>query len=225
MQKNRHLGTIAQLRRAISSQLRHLSTIGKKFVKQQYLPRMFLQYGELRPTSSWDRFVCTPANFNGFRVLAALLHSHTAALNRRRHLYLAGRPSRWALAHISSLRVSSAGVPLAVNCTYCRCGDKLFTGAVWPWFCVLWAWISVDSSALWSDFPCWTLGKWMLSGTAARSSLSFWNFLTDVTVPSVLWHCWLGIRKSIQPAKKFSDEVLMWLSVWSEVQILCIWSS
>ena len=44
----------------------------------------------------------TPAHFNGFRVVAALLHSHTAALNRRRHLYSAGRPSRWALAHISS---------------------------------------------------------------------------------------------------------------------------
>ena len=34
--KNRHLGTIAQVCRAISSQLRHVSTIGKKFVKQQY---------------------------------------------------------------------------------------------------------------------------------------------------------------------------------------------
>ena len=49
----------------------------------------------------------TPANFNGFHVLATLLHgtlvagvSKTAALNRGRHLYLAGRPSRWALAHI-----------------------------------------------------------------------------------------------------------------------------
>jgi len=54
----------------------------------------------------------TPANFNGFRVLAALLHgtlvlvvgvSQTAAFNRGRHLYSAGRPSGWALAHISSL--------------------------------------------------------------------------------------------------------------------------
>jgi len=50
----------------------------------------------------------TPTNFNGFHVLAALLHgtlvgvSQTAALNRGRHLYSAGRPSRWALAHISS---------------------------------------------------------------------------------------------------------------------------
>jgi len=35
--KNRHLGTIAQLRLAISSQLRHVSTIGIKLVKQQYL--------------------------------------------------------------------------------------------------------------------------------------------------------------------------------------------
>jgi len=47
----------------------------------------------------------TPANFNGSRVLAALLHgtlvlgvSETfAALNRGRHLYLAGWPSCWPL--------------------------------------------------------------------------------------------------------------------------------
>jgi len=57
MQKNRHLGTIAQICRAISSQLRHMLTIGKKLVKQQYLPHMSWQYGELRPTSRWDRFV------------------------------------------------------------------------------------------------------------------------------------------------------------------------
>jgi len=55
--KNRHLGIIAQLFRAISLQLRHISTIGKKLVKQQYLLYMSPQYGELRPTSGWDRFV------------------------------------------------------------------------------------------------------------------------------------------------------------------------
>jgi len=49
--KNRHLSTIAQICRAISSQLRHVSTIGKKIVKQQYLLQMSLQYGELRPTN------------------------------------------------------------------------------------------------------------------------------------------------------------------------------
>ena len=51
----------------------------------------------------------TPGNFDGFRVLAVLLHgtlvvgvSQTAAFNRGRHLYWARRPSRWAFAHISS---------------------------------------------------------------------------------------------------------------------------
>ena len=37
--------------RAISSQLRHVSTIGKKLVEQQYVLHVSPQYGELRPTS------------------------------------------------------------------------------------------------------------------------------------------------------------------------------
>jgi len=49
--KNRHLGTIAQLCQAISSQLRHVSTIGKKLVTQQYILHMSPQHGELRLTS------------------------------------------------------------------------------------------------------------------------------------------------------------------------------
>ena len=40
-----------QLCRAISSQLRHVSTIVKELVKQRYLPHKCSQYGELRPTS------------------------------------------------------------------------------------------------------------------------------------------------------------------------------
>jgi len=37
---------------------------------------MSSQYGEFRPTSGWDVLASlgTPGNFNGFRVLAALLH-------------------------------------------------------------------------------------------------------------------------------------------------------
>ena len=52
--KIRHLSIIAQLCQAISSQLRHVSTIGKN-IKQKYLPHMSLQYGELRPSSGLDR--------------------------------------------------------------------------------------------------------------------------------------------------------------------------
>jgi len=49
--KNRHLRTIAQLCWAMSSQLTHVLTIGKKLVKQQYPFHMFPQYAELRPTN------------------------------------------------------------------------------------------------------------------------------------------------------------------------------
>ena len=109
--KNRNLGTIPQLCRAISSQLRHVSTIGKKLVKQQYLLYMSPQMNfGLLAAEIVSLVLGTPGNFNGFRVLASLLHgtlvvgvSQTPAVNRGRHLYLAGRPSRWALAHISSL--------------------------------------------------------------------------------------------------------------------------
>jgi len=74
--KNRHLGTIAQLCRAISSQPRHVSTIGKRLVKQQYLlhmPHNIVNFGPLAAENVslvWG----TPAYFNRFRVLAALLH-------------------------------------------------------------------------------------------------------------------------------------------------------
>ena len=155
----------AQFCRAESLQLSHVSTIGKKLVKQQYLPHMFPQYGPLTAEIGlgvWG----IPANFNGFRILALLLQRRQsteanqtfhnvwplpglvgyicifgsccsvmefcqvqnslcvlqvlrcpigsitawqsisgykpsfAALSTGRHLYSAGRPSCWALAHI-----------------------------------------------------------------------------------------------------------------------------
>jgi len=68
-----------------------------------------VNFGPLAAEICW-RVWGTPAHFNGFRVLAALhffaLYSsgvrqpNFAALNRERDLYSAGRPSRWALAHI-----------------------------------------------------------------------------------------------------------------------------
>ena len=49
------------------------STIGKKLIKQQYVPHNMVNFGPLAAEIGpvvWG----TPANFNGFRVLAALLH-------------------------------------------------------------------------------------------------------------------------------------------------------
>jgi len=62
----------------------------------------------------------TPANFNGFRVLAARHSSigcqpNFVALNRGRHLYSVGRPSRWALAHILVGNVSTLFGTLAIR--------------------------------------------------------------------------------------------------------------
>jgi len=74
--KNRHLGTIAQLCRAISSQLRHISTIGKNFLSSNIsstCPHNMVNFGPLAAEIGpviWG----TPANINSFRVLAALLH-------------------------------------------------------------------------------------------------------------------------------------------------------
>jgi len=72
--KNRHLGTTAQLCRAVSSQLRHVSTIGKKLVSNisSTCPHNIVSFGALAAEIDW-RVWGTPANFKGFRVLASLL--------------------------------------------------------------------------------------------------------------------------------------------------------
>jgi len=54
--KIRHLGNIARVCRAVSSQIKHVSTIGKKLIKQQYLLHTSSHYGELPPTNGWDQF-------------------------------------------------------------------------------------------------------------------------------------------------------------------------
>jgi len=104
--RNRHLGTIAQLCRAISSQLRHVSTIGKKdFLSSNTsytCPDNMVNFGPLTAEigsgvwgtpgfASWQRY-CTASS--------SRRQPNFGALNRGRHLCSAGRPSRWALAHI-----------------------------------------------------------------------------------------------------------------------------
>jgi len=161
-----NLDTIAQLRWAISSQPRHISTFGKMLNSNisSTCPHNMVNFGLLMAEiglAVWS----TPANFNGFCVLASLLQRRRsteanqtlhgvwpspelvhyiyisgalvrngilsgakftlraslalsyicsvtarqssrgrqpnfAALSRGRHRYSAGRPSRWAMAHI-----------------------------------------------------------------------------------------------------------------------------
>jgi len=76
--KNCHLSTIAQICRAVSPQLRHVSTIGKKLVKQNSnmssacLHNM-ANFSPLAAEICWQIWG-TPPNFIRFHVLAALLH-------------------------------------------------------------------------------------------------------------------------------------------------------
>ena len=110
--KSRHVRSIVQVCRAISSQRRHVSTIVKNLLSSNISSRCshnMVNFG-LLPAEIGPVVWGTPANFNGFCVLAPLLHGsqvasserqpNFAALNRRRHLCSAGPPSRWALAHI-----------------------------------------------------------------------------------------------------------------------------
>ena len=75
------------------------------------------------------------SSFNGFRVLAALLHGtsavgvrQTVALNRGRHIYSAGRPSLWASAHIlvlNTLECSCSKINDKLSCVPCTCDYTL----------------------------------------------------------------------------------------------------
>ena len=74
--KSRHLGIIARLCQAISLKLRHVSTIGKNLLSSNIsstCPHNVVNFSLLAAeivSLVWG----TPGNFNGFHVLAALLH-------------------------------------------------------------------------------------------------------------------------------------------------------
>jgi len=106
-----HLGTITQFCWAISSQLRHISTIGKNLLSSNISSTCPHNMVNLA-TSNWDQSSSLghPCKFQWVSRLGSVTAWHcssgrqpnSAALNRGRHLYSAGRPSRWAFAHISS---------------------------------------------------------------------------------------------------------------------------
>ena len=73
--KNAHLGTIVQLCRTISSQLKHVSTVEKDLLNSNTSSTRSdntVKFGPLAAEICW-RVWGSPVNFNGFRVLAALL--------------------------------------------------------------------------------------------------------------------------------------------------------
>jgi len=74
--KIRHLCTIVQLCWAISSEPRHVSSIRKNLLNSSIsctCPHNMVNLGPLATEIGWQVWN-TPANFNGFLVLASLLH-------------------------------------------------------------------------------------------------------------------------------------------------------
>ena len=119
-QKILHLGTIAQLCRAISSQLRHISTNGKQMLNSNVsstCTHNMANFGPLTAEIGW-RIWSTPSKFQrvssvGFVTAATSFTGGQPNFARRLavswagtlyiHFQPAGRPSRWASAHIVGL--------------------------------------------------------------------------------------------------------------------------
>jgi len=179
--KIRHLRTIAHIYRAIYiySQWRHVSVVSdiaifvlkrdvklqltnqgmyrqseKKLVKQQYLLQMFPQYGELRPTSGWDRFVSLghPSKFQrisrlGFVTAATSLNgsqlkfARSLAVSWAGTLYIHFRrllpPNRILPGAILTLRPSLAFSYIgSVTARHSSCGRQLNLAAWYKeWNC------------------------------------------------------------------------------------------
>jgi len=116
--KNCHLCTITQLCRAISSQLRHVSTLGKKLVKQQYLLHMPHNMVNFSPLTAeigslvWS----SPVNFTRFRILASLLHQCRATeVNQTLHTV-------WpSLGLVHYIYIYTLAVALAPQRNFDRC--------------------------------------------------------------------------------------------------------
>ena len=93
-------------------------------------------------------------------------------------------------------------------------------------FCVSWLAFRLAgwnvTSAGWQVTLCDSIWH-VSSGSSVATSVSelLYPCYVDFTV---LWHSWLPSGRASGP-KKMNDEVLAWLSVWNEVQMICIWSS
>ena len=131
--KSRHLGTIPQLCRAISSQLRQCIDNRKKHVKQQYLLHMSPQYGELRSTTGWDRLASLghPRKFQRGSHLGSVTARYSssgrqpnfAALDRRHHLF--GRTAiTLGIGPHSSLMFFFVTNNALANCKCNNCSSK-----------------------------------------------------------------------------------------------------
>ena len=194
--KNRHLRAIVQICRAISSQLRHTSTIEKNLLSSNISSTC----PHIQPTSGWDHFVSLrhACKFQRVTQLGSVTARHFsiggqlnfAALNRGRHLYSAGQPSRWALAHISSLvNFGWFWVVVVLN------DAKSKNIAAVEFYIVL---KHLTCTKIRSVYTLQALVKLWITFSPLRC-----DFCSNGK--SVPWRWWLGGRKGIRPVRNMGE--------------------
>jgi len=52
-----------------------------------------------------------------------------------------------------------------------------------------------------------------------------WNQQINIRLPTMLLMLLVGHQEEHPACKKLSDEILVWISVWSKVQMICMWFS
>ena len=111
--ENSPSGHHAQLCRAISSQLKHVSTIGKSLLNSNVSPTCLhniVHFGPLAAEICW-RVWGTPANFNGLRILAVLLHG-TVVLSLLFIMYIVHKVQNIRNTHIKHTTVADVSQTL-----------------------------------------------------------------------------------------------------------------
>jgi len=108
----------------------------RKNVRQQCLLHMSSQYGELRPTNDWDLFESLghPGKFQRVSRLSIVTARHSSI---GRQPYSAERPSRWALAHISSFGCFCIHLRSKRRQCLQRCSAKITPSGGYVLCCVL----------------------------------------------------------------------------------------
>ena len=148
----------------------------------------------------------TPANFNGSVTARYCSNGHQpnlAVLNGGRHLYSAGRPSRWALAHI-----------LVINTTILCKNFRVISGVI---CCVHWV---GESSSLIS-----ILSVSLLSWCVVDVIFLVGTKLVICHVLAVCILCWIqdgNITEAIHLGKALFDQVSQWTCVQDTLLVLYV---
>jgi len=157
----------------------------------------------------------TPGNFNGFRALAALPLSD-------RDDTLSYTPAYKDGINVTASDVDVRSFFLWQRWTRVSIEWYLTT----DWFSSYICLVSTPTGTLTSRTRRNGIERYTLDLciTFCLMTAIFHVVLMIDRLPSVLWCRWLGGRKGIRPVI-LSGELLAWLSVCSEVQMICLWFS